>query len=127
MHEITLCRNIVSIVEEHFSAKGHKKVKSITLKVGRLSCVDAHALTFGFEAVAKGSRAEGAHLEIEYIEGVGYCENCQADNKVSSMLEACPKCGLRPMMITQGKEVSVKSMEVEACVESADVRSNPGK
>ncbi|WP_348525971.1 hydrogenase maturation nickel metallochaperone HypA, partial [Mesorhizobium sp.] len=66
MHELGITRNIVSIVEE--TAKG-RRVRRVTLDVGRLAGVMPDALAFCFDVVSKGTALEGAVLEIREIIG----------------------------------------------------------
>lgn len=66
MHELSLTRNVVSIVAEH--AKG-RKVRRVRLAIGPLACVERRALTFCFELVAEGTVLAGASLEFHEAEG----------------------------------------------------------
>ena len=66
MHELSLTRNVVSIVAEH--AKG-RKVRRVRLAIGPLACVERRALTFCFELVAEGTALAGARLDFLVAEG----------------------------------------------------------
>ena len=66
MHELSLTRNVVSIVAEH--AKG-RKVRRVRLAIGPLACVERRALTFCFELAAEGTVLAGASLEFLEAEG----------------------------------------------------------
>ncbi|MDJ0934058.1 MAG: hydrogenase maturation nickel metallochaperone HypA [Kiloniellales bacterium] len=66
MHELSLTRNVVSIVAEH--AKG-RKVRRVRLAIGPLACVERRALTFCFELVAEGTVLAGASLDFLEAEG----------------------------------------------------------
>lgn len=66
MHELGITRNIVAIVGE--AARGRRVVR-ITLEVGALAGVEARAIAFCFDVVARGTAAEGAVLEIVSLEG----------------------------------------------------------
>jgi hydrogenase nickel incorporation protein HypA/HybF len=66
MHELALAREIVAIVCQ---ASGDHRVHKVTLEIGRLSCVTPEAIEFCFQAVAQGTLAEGAHLDIRRTDG----------------------------------------------------------
>ncbi len=66
MHELSLTRNVVSIVAEH--AKG-RKVRRVRLAIGPLACVERRALTFCFGLVAEGTVLAGASLDFLEAEG----------------------------------------------------------
>jgi hydrogenase nickel incorporation protein HypA/HybF len=66
MHELALTHEIVAIV---CKAADHSRVHKVTLEIGRLSCVMPEAIEFCFEAVAQGTVAEGARLEIRRSDG----------------------------------------------------------
>ncbi len=66
MHELSLTREIVRIVCD---AAQHRRIYTVTLEIGTLSCVSPEAIAFCFEAVAQGTLAEGARLDIRRTEG----------------------------------------------------------
>lgn len=61
MHELSLTRNIVSIVNEHANGKA---VKRIQLSIGPQACVEQKSVEFCFDIVAKGTQLENANLEF---------------------------------------------------------------
>ncbi len=61
MHELSLARSVVAIVEE---AAGARRVLRVTLEIGERATVLPEAMTFCFEVVARGTVLEGAGLEI---------------------------------------------------------------
>ena len=66
MHELSLTRSIVAIVCQ---TAGRRRVHKVTLEIGRLSCVTPEAIEFCFDAVAQGTLAEGARLDIHLTDG----------------------------------------------------------
>ena len=66
MHELSLTRNIVSIVSEHAAGK---PVKRIALSIGPYACVEKQALNFCFDIAKEGTVLESAVLE--FMEGDG--------------------------------------------------------
>jgi hydrogenase nickel incorporation protein HypA/HybF len=66
MHELALTREIVTIVCE---AAQDRRVCNVTLEIGRRTCVAPEAIEFCFRAVAQGTLAEGARLDIRRTDG----------------------------------------------------------
>lgn len=109
MHELGITRNIVAIVGD--AAKG-RRVRRVTLDVGKLSGVMTQAIAFCFETVAKGSAVEGATLNIREIEGRARCEDCGTEFETPTLFTPCA-CGSRQFKRLQGEELNIKSMELE--------------
>lgn len=112
MHEMSLAMGVVDTIETEARKQGFERVERIVLEIGALSCVDARALEFGLEAVTKGTRAEGAAVEILVPPGIAYCFDCQANVPISRKGESCPDCGSYQIVVTAGEEMTIKSLEV---------------
>lgn len=109
MHELGITRNIVSIVED--AAKG-RRVRRVTLDVGRFAGVMPDALAFCFDVVSKGTSLEGALLEIREITGRCRCRGCGAEFETSTLYQACG-CGSRLLERLAGEELKIREMELE--------------
>jgi hydrogenase nickel incorporation protein HypA/HybF len=83
MHEVSLIESVIALVEQERTRQAFVRVNTIRLQVGALGCADPGALRFCFDAVANGTIAEGARLEIEIIAGEGWCADCR--NAVSRL------------------------------------------
>lgn len=110
MHELGIARNIVAIVGD--AAKG-RRVRRVTLDVGKLSGVMTEAIMFCFDTVAQGTVLEGATLEIRQIEGRARCSVCGLEFAADTLFTPCV-CGSRQFTRLQGEELNIKSMELEA-------------
>ncbi|GJL52793.1 hydrogenase maturation nickel metallochaperone HypA [Candidatus Nitrospira salsa] len=106
MHELSLTRNIVSIVSE--KAQG-AKVTQVTLEIGKFSAVLPDALQFCFDIVTKGTVAEGAELEIIETPGTGVCATCGTKFSLQQMFDPCP-CGSTDIIRRTGSELNIKQM-----------------
>ncbi|MES9833122.1 MAG: hydrogenase maturation nickel metallochaperone HypA [Candidatus Thiodiazotropha sp. DIVDIV] len=113
MHEMSLCEGVLQILEENAVSQGFSKVKRVYLEIGALSGVEIDAMRFGFEAVMKGSLADGATLEIIDIPGEAWCMPCAKSVEVSARFDACPECGSFQLQVTGGDEMRVKELEVD--------------
>lgn len=112
MHEMALAKSVVDAIEAEARRSAFSRVERVVLEVGALSCVDPHALEFGFEAVTRGTRAEGAALEIRTPPGQARCFGCDKDVAIVRQGEGCPDCGSHQLLVTGGEELKIKALEV---------------
>jgi len=113
MHEISLCENVVQVIEDHARVQGFRRVRLVKLEIGRLAGVEIEAMRFGFDAVVKDTVADGARLEIIEVPGVAWCPHCQRQVGVLQRYDACPCCGHVPLELTAGDEMRIVELEVE--------------
>jgi hydrogenase nickel incorporation protein HypA/HybF len=109
MHELAITRNIVAIVGE---AASGRRVRRVTIEVGKLSGVMADAIEFCFDIVAEGTALDGAALDIRLLDGRARCQDCATDFAADTLFSPCP-CGSRRVVRLQGEELNIKSMELE--------------
>lgn len=113
MHELSLCRAILDIINENVAGKNGARVKKITLEIGELAAVDESALRFGLEAIGRGTLAESADVDIITINGQAICDSCQKTVILKHYYDPCECCGHFTLRIIQGEELRVKSLEIE--------------
>lgn len=109
MHELSITHNIVTIVGE--AAKG-RRVKRITLEVGKLSGVMSDAIAFCFDAITKGTALDGTVLHITEIDAAAQCRTCGTEFIASTLFTPCP-CGSRDITRLRGEELKITTMELE--------------
>lgn len=112
MHELSLAESAIQIIEEAARTQKFKRVQVIWLEVGSLAGVEPEALRFCFDAVAKGTVAQNARLQIINVPGSGACSDCGNEHSVSDVLDACPGCGAYAVRVTGGTAMRVKELEV---------------
>jgi hydrogenase nickel incorporation protein HypA/HybF len=108
MHELALMESLVAAVNERV-VEG--RVVAIRLEIGKLAAVVPDALRFSFDVCAQGTRAQGARLEIESIDGRGTCRACGVERAVDTLFSACP-CGSYDVALVAGEELRVRELEV---------------
>lgn len=113
MHEMALAESVLQIVQQ--AARGQDCIKAtlIRLDIGALSHVEPDALRFCFEAVVKGTVAEGAALEITRAPGCAWCHDCAGQVPLAALGTPCPECGGYRLEVTGGTDMRVRDMEVE--------------
>lgn len=112
MHEVSVCRDLVAMVEATALDNGAVSVKSVNLRLGPFSHVQASALAFCFSAVAQGTLAEGAQLHIEHTAGEGRCPKCQNRQVVQQRFVSCVRCDYFPLEVEGAEELVLQSIEV---------------
>ena len=112
MHEMALCESVIGIVEDEARRDGFARVKTVVVELGQLGHVEPEALLFCFEAVSRGTVADGAKLAIERVPGAGWCLDCGKTVPLAERFGACPDCGRHHVQMTAGDEMRVKELEV---------------
>lgn len=87
------------------------RVVAIRLEIGRLAAAVPEALRFSFDVCAKGTRLEGARIDIVTIDGRGTCRTCGAERAVDTRFSACT-CGSFDVALVAGEELRVREVEV---------------
>lgn len=113
MHEMSLCASVVQTLESQAVAQGYTRVRTVWLEVGQLAGVEVAALRFCFPAVALGTLAESARLEILEIPGRGKCRGCGTETPLAEWPQPCPDCGGWQLDIVDGEQMRIKELEVE--------------
>ena len=112
MHELSLSQNVIGIIEEQAVLQDFDCVLKVRIEIGALSCVEPEALIFCFEAVTRGTLAEGARLEILKVPGQALCSDCEAVVPMSRRGEPCPRCDGYRLELRAGDEIRIKDLEV---------------
>ncbi len=113
MHELSIAQAIVDVVEEEARAAEVERVLAVVLSLGELAGVVEEQLRFCFPVVAQGTVVEGATLEIEPVEGRGWCARCEREFRMPSLMTPCPACGEFTREVRAGQELRVVRLEVE--------------
>jgi hydrogenase nickel incorporation protein HypA/HybF len=109
MHELGITQNIIAIVGEK---AGSRKVRRVTLEIGKLSAIVPDAIRFCFDLCAESTVLEGALLEIREVDGRGRCSVCGHELELSLLAGQCT-CGSNDIECIAGQELNIKEMEVD--------------
>jgi hydrogenase nickel incorporation protein HypA/HybF len=112
MHEMALASGMLDIVEAAARAHGAGRVTAVRLEIGALSHVAAEALSFCFDAVTRGTLAEGATLAIETTEGRAWCMPCGTTVGIARRGDACPACGGHQLTVTGGADMRIRDIAI---------------
>ena len=113
MHELSLVEGMLALVEDERRRQDFSRVRTICVHVGALGHVEPDALRFCFDAVTRGTIAEGARLAIVTIPGQGNCSDCDRILPLDDRFGTCPFCGNTRVRMTAGDELRLAELEVE--------------
>jgi len=112
MHEMSLTEGVLRILEDEARKQKFTRVKKVWLQIGVLSHAEPDAMLFCFDAVTKGTLADGAVLEIIRTPGKAWCMKCSDSVAIEQRYDACPECGGYQLQVVEGDELQVKELEV---------------
>ena len=113
MHEMSLAEGVLAILEDQAKAQAFGRVRTVFLDIGELSHVDPDALAFCFDAVVRGTVADGAVLEINRTPGTAWCHTCGRTVAMARLGDPCPECGGYSLQVTGGDAMRVRELEVD--------------
>jgi len=114
MHELYLAESILNIVKEYAREQQFKKVNSILLSFGRLSCIEPKSLQFAFEVQSRETLAENAVLQFKIMPSVIHCFSCGKDLELNTYEGICPQCKGEEVVLVGGtEELQILEMDVD--------------
>jgi hydrogenase nickel incorporation protein HypA/HybF len=114
MHELSLVESILQIVDEYAAKEGFARVRALRLSCGKFSSIVPQALSFAFEVQSKGTRAEGASLDLEVLPAAIHCVGCGKDFEIDRFEAQCPVCkGVDVFLVRGTEELKLIELDVE--------------
>ena len=112
MHEMSIARSILDIVQEEVARNEVKQLVAINIAVGKLSAVVPQQLAFCFSMISVDTNLARATLNIREVP-LGYmCGSCREEFASEEMSFICPACGEKNPHLITGKELTIESIEV---------------
>lgn len=113
MHEMALTESLVEMIASEGAKQGFSRVRTVRLAIGALGHVDPDAVRFCFDAVTRGTLAEGAELAIAIVPGAAWCLDCAKTVRIAERGAACPTCGRHVLQVTGGDDLRLEELEVD--------------
>jgi hydrogenase nickel incorporation protein HypA/HybF len=113
MHEFSIALNIVDIALKAAKDANAIKVNKVEIDIGMLSGVVIEALEFALESAVKSTLLEGSQIKINKIRAAAMCNNCHKSFEPDDFAVHCPVCKSADFDITRGRELSVKSIDID--------------
>lgn len=126
MHELTLARSLVEMAVDYAERNGATRVTRISVRLGVLAGI-LRSLYFCFEPATKGTRCEGAVLDIEEVPLSVHCGYCQEIKTPRALYNfRCPTCGRPTPKVVTGREMQLVGIELDGG-RAAPARGRPAQ
>lgn len=113
MHEMGITKGIIDASVEAAEKAGAVRIVRIDVSVGELTEIVETALHFAFDALAPGTLAEGAELNVTMVTPRSHCDDCDIDFDHDRFQMLCPECGSFLVTPLAGRELQIDSIETE--------------
>src|SRR5947207_757993 len=113
MHEIGIANSILDAVRAEASRHPGAEPRTVAVRIGELTAVDADALRFAFEVLAGESDLRSLKLEIELSPRRQRCGSCSAEFNVAGHEIQCPQCGEERTECVSGDQLELAYLEME--------------
>jgi hydrogenase nickel incorporation protein HypA/HybF len=112
MHELSIVMGIIDIAGQQARDADAAIIEEIEIDIGCLSTVEMNAFDFAWSQAVKDTILANAVKKINRIKGKASCVECNISFAVENLFDACPVCGQHLLMISEGKELRVRSIVV---------------
>jgi hydrogenase nickel incorporation protein HypA/HybF len=112
MHESQIARNILEVALTYASEARASRVLRVRGRLADVEMLSAKALDFHFHALARGTAAEHAKLDLTLEHLRARCRACACDY-LSDHVLVCPACGSTDGELLGQKGLVVESIDVE--------------
>ena len=113
MHELGITENLLSLALEQAAQAQARRITKIQVVIGQDSGASEESIRFYFDLLAPGTIAEGATLSFERVATRFRCPHCQRLLSPAEASEGCPNCGEPHLELAAGRELYLKSIDVE--------------
>ncbi len=113
MHEYSLTKQIVQIVNDAAEKNGAKKVEAAYLVIGESTSIIPDCVQMYFDMISRGTKAYGAVLHVKVVKPEMYCSHCQQNFVRPLFSFECPVCHNLGSPTEIGNEFYVEKVELE--------------
>ena len=114
MHELSLASAIAATALEVLEREGARRLVSVRVRLGVLSCARREALESVFPLVTRDGPLAGARLEVVPDPLVIRCETCGGRTVTPRPDLRCGVCGGGAVRVLSGRDLVIDSVEVAA-------------
>jgi hydrogenase nickel incorporation protein HypA/HybF len=113
MHEAALARQLLSAVLSRAADAGAARVRAARGWIAETETLSAESLAFHFGALARGTAADGARLELRLLHVEARCRGCAAVYRPEHHVLLCPGCGSADGELLGRTGLGLDELEVE--------------
>ncbi|MFH1855646.1 MAG: hydrogenase maturation nickel metallochaperone HypA [Candidatus Omnitrophota bacterium] len=112
MHELTITKNLISVLEKETVSHEIGKVKNVYLEVGKMRYIVPEIMNASFENMPKCEKLKGAKLKIKILPIMIQCVNCKKEFELDEYEDFCRSCNSKGnTCIISGDEFNLKGIE----------------
>ncbi len=113
MHESSLAKQILATVLDRGAREGAVRVRAVRGWIAETERLSVESITFHFRALARGTIAEDADLDLLVRHVEARCVACGAVFLPDHHVLLCPRCGSTDGELLGRVGILVESMDVE--------------
>jgi len=113
MHEMSIAQGMIEIIREEMEKCDSSVLKSVRLRIGKMSAIVPDSLAFCFELITEGTDLEGAELFMDIIPLAGLCNECKMEFEIEDYSFECPHCNSTRIKTVSGRELDIVEIVVE--------------
>lgn len=113
MHELGITENLLSLALEQATQAQAQRITKIEVVIGQDSGASEESIKLYFDLLTPGTIAEGATLSFERVATRFRCPYCQRLLSPAEASGGCPNGGERRLEQVAGRELYLKSIDVE--------------
>lgn len=110
MHELSILKEVIRIVENTVVEQKLNKVASIVLEVGELSGILPNFVKELYPIAVYKTTMEGASLEVQVVPGNARCYGCEEVFNVVQNDGTCPDCKAKSYEVISGRDFLLKEI-----------------
>ena len=120
MHELSIARNILDIIEETSSGNkagevktNFKRLHEVRVQIGEMVAVVPESLQFYYDSLIENTPYANSKLVIELLPVKARCKNCKTQFDPEEIFFICPQCQSHDIEVIQGNELKIVSLDVD--------------
>lgn len=115
MHEMSIARSIIDIVEEQLRSTGNAHPSAVRVRIGDMAGIVPESLEFCFQVLAGESEPlRGVTLRIDRVPVRARCKSCGAESQLEVPAFFCSSCESTDLDLLTGTELDVVAVEFTA-------------
>lgn len=113
MHELSIARNIIQIVNGSVDRDKLGLVEKVYLKFGLLSNILTDSLKFSYNSIIENTPLKNSSLVIEILPIKIQCKDCNEITSTNDFVFCCPLCKSNSISVIGGDELIISSIHLK--------------
>jgi hydrogenase nickel incorporation protein HypA/HybF len=113
MHEAQIARTLLREVIARASRERARRVLSVRCRIAESEAISRESIALSFCAMAAGTVADGARLELSIVHIEARCRRCHGAYRPEHHVILCPRCGSTEGDLLGPTGLGIASLEIE--------------